>query len=214
MLTLCGEILVDRYEMAKMATDVVHACRQNRLSSKYGRVYAGLTAFGLDILEHPWMERLKLAEQDLLADFRAQLASGKIELLGLQTEPVLARELAPLAPTWAERMQFDWQQQTVRVAGALFADVVGRPKQPAVRDELVNQRPKRGRPRFPMDEMVTIACTRLGTRTSSRKGEANALLAEFRKRHPSATPPTVRTIEGHVKEIYAAAARNEGALKA
>ena len=214
MLSLCDEALVDRYETAKMATDIVRAVRQGSLPSDRRRLCARNSETERGILEYPWMAQLAPARAELLADFRTRIATGEVELVGLQTAPVLAAEPARLSPAWAMRMQFDWRQQTVSVERALFVDVVGTVKQRTATPRTSNQPPKRGRPSFPMDELVAIACTRLGTRAASRKGEADALLAEFQRRHPSTKPPTVRTIEDHVARIYATAIRTTGTLRA
>jgi len=111
-------------------------------------------------------------------------------------------------------MQFDWRKGVIRVGSVLFDDVTGLAKAatPQPKPETSDTPGPRGRPPFPMADMVAIARTRLGVREGSNKREADALLQEFRQLHPRVKPPTVRTIEDHVAKVYAAAAEDAAPL--
>ena len=215
LLTWSDELLVDPFETAQMVCQLANEVRRGRLPASRERLYAGVSVYDIEPFEPQWRGRLEPARTELIADFRARISRGEIQLTGLQTEPVLALEPGPLSPAWAERMQFDWQRQTTRVEGALFVDVVAvvREARLPVKSKAINQPARRGRPSFPMEKLIAIACDRQDVRISNRKREADALLAEFQRRHPSVKPPAVRTIEDHEAEIYVAAVGNAGTVK-
>jgi hypothetical protein len=107
-------------------------------------------------------------------------------------------------------MQFDWRAQRVRVEGAIFADVecVQAPPLPKPRPKPAVPKRPGGRPAFPMEEMVDIARSRLGTRLPNNQKEAEALLADFSRLHRPARPPGIRTVKDHLAAIYGAAAED------
>lgn len=214
LLTWCDDVLVDRYETADTARQLAQDIRQGFRHPAQERRYAGASTFDLHLIE-PWAERLEPARMALQTDFAARIASGEIELTGLQTEPALAADRTSLSPAWAERMRFDWRKQTVRIKGVQFVDVFGvRRTAPTGPETKSGGQPRRrGRPNFPMEEMVAIARERMRIRESNVAREAELLLKEYRARHADAKPPAVRTIEDHVTKIYAAAARDTGPLK-
>lgn len=215
MLTWCDDALVDRYETALMADRLAAEIRAGRLHPDRERRYAGVSIFDIDRVERPWRTRLKQAVKELHADFRARLASGVIELHGLQTEPVLAAERRRLSVAWAERMRFDWKRQSIEIENALFVDVFGVAKMAAAGADVQVVTPprRRGRPKFPLNDFVAIVRDRGTRRAATNEREADILLAEFRRIHPLAKPPTARTIQVHVDEIYAAAADDAATLK-
>lgn len=185
LLTWCDDALVDRYETAHAACQIGRDLRQGPPRRGHDRLYAGLSMSDLEHVEHLWGERREPARTALHADFRARVANGKIELIGLQTEPVLATKRSRLPPVWAERMRFDWQRQTVRVEGTLFVDVTGAaiPPGPKEKSQAETAAPRKGpgRPGLSMAELVVIAGQRLGKREPTNKGEANVLCDEFRR---------------------------------
>lgn len=124
MLTWCDDVLVDRYETADTARRLVQDIGQGFRHPAHERRYAGASTFDLHLVE-PWAERLEPARTALQTDFAARIASGGIELIGLQTEPALAADRTSLSPAWAERIRFDWRNETVRVEGVQFVDVSG-----------------------------------------------------------------------------------------
>ena len=214
MLTWCDDVLVDRYETADTARQLAQDIRQGFRDPAQERRYAGVSTFDLHLIG-PWAARLESARIALQTDFAARIASGEIKLTGLQTEPALAADRTSLSSAWAGRLKFDWRNGTVQVGGVRFVDVSGvrrtTPTAPATEPRATPRR--RGRPGFPMDEMVAIARQRLRIRESNIAREAELLLKEYGARHAEAKPPKVRTIEDHVTKIYAAAARDTGPLK-
>jgi hypothetical protein len=214
-VTWCDEELVDRYETAEVAAQLLHEAASRDRPAGHSRRFAGLSRLDIDFLQEDWRRFLAPAKEALHTDFRTRIADGRIQLFGLQIAPQLAPERARLSSTWAGRMQFDWRTQTVKIEGAIFADVEGVQAPfmlPADRKPAAPKR-ERGRPGFPMDELVAIARTRLSLRLSNNQREADMLLREFRRLHQSARPPGVRTIKDHVTKIYAAAEEDAVSLK-
>ena len=206
MLTWCDDVLVDRYETADTARRLAQDIRQGFRHPAHERRYAGASTFDLHLVE-PWAERLEPARVALQADFAARIASGEIELIGLQTEPALAADRTSLSPAWAGRMRFDWRNGTVQVGEVRFVEVSGvrRTTPTAPETEAGSQPQQGGRPGFPMEEMVEIA-RRRGSRESTNKGAASALLDEFKAQFPQRRAPSHRTVVDHVTEIYRRAA--------
>lgn len=217
MLTYCDDALVDHYETADMADRLAAEIRADRLHPDRWRRYAGVSMFDIDRVERPWKARLEPAKEQLLADFRARIASSAIELTGLQIEPLLAGERRPLSAAWAERMHFDLHQQSVRVEGYVFVDVVAKAMPPrlGVPGEVASGKTKasRGRPRFPMAKMIAIARDDPDLNKGPKKRRANYLVSEFTRLHPSSDRPAYRTILDHANKIYAAAATDAAPLK-
>jgi hypothetical protein len=206
MLTWCDDVLVDRYETADTARQLAQDIRQGFRHPAHERRYAGASTFDLHLIE-PWAERLEPARVALQTDFAARIASGEIELTGSQTEPALAADRTSLSPAWAGRMKFDWRNGTVQVGGVRFVDVSGvRRATPTAPETGSGGESRRGgRPSFPMEEMVEIA-RRRGSRESTNKGAASALLDEFKVQFPQRRAPSHRTVVDHVAEIYRGAA--------
>ncbi len=214
MLTWCNDVLVDRYETAAIADHLAQDIRQGRWRPGQERRNAGISTFDLHLVD-PWAGRLQSAKAAVQTDFSARIASGDVELSGLQTEPAFAAERAPLSAAWAKRMQFDWKRQAVRIESALFVDVLGITKA-AVRvaqAQCAGQSRRRGRPSYPLEQLAAIARDRGAKRAPTKEREADILLEEFRRWYPAARPPKARTIQDHVEEIYATAAGNAGPLK-
>lgn len=180
-------------------------------------VVLGLDAVGRDLAEHRLMSRRTSAKAALLTDFVTRVQDGRVLLTGLQSQPTLAVARSELSADWARHMVFDWDRNAVRVFDSVFVDVQGsarkpRPpkKPPAVRAKAATGR---GRPKFPFEILVEIAATPGWRRAQHNTREAEALLAEFRRRHPMTKEPALSTVVSHVGEVYAAAAQAAATLK-
>lgn len=177
----------------------------------------GLDSVGRDLTEHRLLDRKRRAESAVTADFLARVQDERVILTGLQTHPQLAAGRVRLSPAWVPHMVFDWERQAVRVAEAVFVDVQGEARKPRAASKPRSVRPKaaasRGRPGFPFDRLVEIASSPSWQRANRNMREAEALVAEYRRRHPEEKPPAYSTVLSHVGRIYAAVAQAAATVK-
>ncbi|WP_188972951.1 hypothetical protein [Neoroseomonas lacus] len=154
------------------------------------------------------------ARKALEADFRCRIADGRLQLVGLSMKPVPAESLSAVPSVWADHVEFDWAKNAIKFGkDMLLIDVTVKPAasppEALSATETKGVRSARldgGRRRFPMAEMVVIARTR--ARDASNKGEAKALIAEFKRLYRGRKVPAYRTVVDHVSEIYELAAEN------
>ncbi|MGK7871196.1 hypothetical protein [Falsiroseomonas sp. E2-1-a20] len=147
------------------------------------------------------------AALQLEADFRQRVASGEIELEGLQVAPMLGLKRQRLQVDWAHHLTFNWLKDEVFVKHTCF-DKVTATRCVAGGDVWGAARTKgpHGRPRFPLQQMVAIARSDLGRRHPNRTREAERLCKLFRECHPGQHVPAVSTTLKRIRQIYERAA--------
>jgi hypothetical protein len=65
----------------------------------------------------------EIADAAVLRDFRARIASGEIILTGLRTKPLLDSGRSIIPCEWAELLELDWDESSVRAAEVVFVAV-------------------------------------------------------------------------------------------
>ncbi|TCI00726.1 hypothetical protein EJV46_01155, partial [Roseococcus sp. SYP-B2431] len=165
------------------------------------------------MLTHP---NLRNAWSVLERSFRQLIESGKLSMTGVQLAPERLTMSQAIPDVWAADMVFDLDRNAIKIAEYRFGSISIRPARrvaaaaeaPAFANAdraASTEGGKRGRPKFPLEEMIVIATERLTTRHKGQEMEAFELRRLFAARHPGRPAPALRTIAVHVTEIYSAA---------